>query len=336
MSTLRINDGRRGWDATRQWADRFFFEPAGPLGLALCRVWIYGFLVWDLRRYDYSHWAGVTPELWKPIVLLSWLPGPIVSSELLGGAQLVLMAALALCCLGLCFRWASIAAFFLALFVYGIPHCFGKVGHSQTLTIFALGIFAMSHAGRVWSLDAWIARRRGRPPAPPVSSEYQWPVRLMQVLMATVFLAAGIAKLRLTGPAWAYSDQLQNILLGAFYIGKRPPTNLGLWIAQYPLLCKVLATLTLAVELGAPLALWSRRWRWLIIPGLLGMQLGIYFAMGITFWHYVALYFIWIEWNEVAAAVARWRKAPTVKRGPGPPMPHFRKHPQRQPVRGNA
>jgi hypothetical protein len=307
------------WRCAAAWqtrVDRFFFEPAGPVGLILCRIWIYGFLLWDSRRLDHSHWAEITPALWKPILLLSWLPGP-VPSELLLAAQYALMAALALCCVGLGFRWASVAAFVLGLFVYGLPHCFGKVGHSQTLTIFTLGIFALSHAGRVGSLDAWIARWLGRPAAPAQSSEYQWPVRLMQALMATVFLAAGVAKLRQTGLAWAWSDQMQNILLGSFYIGKRPPTNLGLWIAQYPVLCQILATLTLVVELGAPAAIWSRRARWLVIPGLLGMQLGIYLAMGIPFWHYVALYFIWIEWNEIASKVARL-KAPTIGRGAMP------------------
>jgi hypothetical protein len=200
------------------------------------------------------------------------------------------------------------------------------VGHAQTLSVFVLGIFALSHAGRVGSLDAWIGRLRGRPLAPPISSEYQWPVRLIQALMATVFLAAGVAKLRLSGLAWVYSDHMQNTLLECYYLGKNPPTQLGQWVAQQPLLPNLLAGASLLVELTAPVALWSRRYRWLVIPGLLGMQVGIYLAMGISFWHYIALYFVWIEWNDLAAAIGRWRQKINVTetRPPtGPARPWF-------------
>ncbi len=309
MNIFLKADGLPGARQTRQWIDRFYFEPAGPLGLALCRVWIYGFLLRDCARFDYADWAETTPQMWKPIWLFAWLPGPVFSSELIAGAQAAFMLALALCCLGLCFRWVSISAFALGVLVYGLPHCFGKVGHAQTLSVFVLGIFALSHAGHAMSLDAWIARLRGRPAAPVASSEYQWPVRLMQALMATVFLAAGLAKLRLSGLAWVYSDHMQNTLLECYYLGKTPPTSLGPWVAQYPLLPKLLAGVSLLAELTAPLALFSRRYRWLVIPSLAGMQLGIYLVMGISFWHYLALYFVWIEWNEIAAWVASRRTA---------------------------
>ena len=78
----------------------------------------------------------------------------------------------------------------------------------------------MSHAGRIWSMDAWLAARRGKPEPQAASSEYRWPVTLMQALMATVFMAAGIAKLRQSGLAWIFSDQLQNLLLDGYYVGR--------------------------------------------------------------------------------------------------------------------
>jgi hypothetical protein len=304
---LKAN-GLRGARSARQWIDHFYFEPTGPLGLALCRVWIYGFLLRDCGRFEYADWADATPGMWKPIWLFAWLPGPVVSSDFMAGAQLAFMAALALCCVGLCFRWSSIAAFALGLVVYGLPHCFGKVGHAQTLSVFVLGIFALSHAAHAWSLDAWISRLRGRPVPPQISSEYQWPVRLMQALMATVFLAAGLAKLRHSGLAWIYSDHMQNTLLECYYLGKTPPTRLGPWVAQQPLLPNLLAGVSLVAELTAPVALLSRRYRWLVIPSLAGMQLGIYYVMGISFWHYLALYFVWVEWNELAAWIGNRRK----------------------------
>ena len=279
------------------WLARFYFQPTGPAGLAICRAWLYGFLAFDCWRVDYSRWAEFSQEFWHPIWLFAWLDRPAFTAELLHTAQLAYIFALAACSAGLWFRVSSGAAFVLALSLYGLQNCFGKVDHSQTLSVFALGIFALSHAGRVWSLDAWIARRRGRP-APELSSEYQWPIRLLQALMATVFLAAGIAKLRWSGLGWIISDNLRNILLTPYYTSEELP-SLAYWIAQYPLMCKVMAGLTVLVELTAPLAVFSRRYRWFVIPSLLAMQLGIYFAMNISFWPYLALYVVWIEWNEL-------------------------------------
>ncbi len=304
MSIFRGISRRLSAASVAAWLERFYFEPAGPVGLVLCRVWIYGVLLNDCRRADYSRWSELTPELWQPILLFSWLPGPIFSSELLRGAQYLYMGLLLCCCLGLCFRWASIGVFGLALFLCGLPNCYGKVDHAGTLTIFALAILACSHAGRIGSVDAWIARWRGGTAQPAVSSEYQWPLRLLQALMATVFMAAGIAKLSYSGLAWIASDNMQNVLLACYYTGKDPPTQIGLWVAQIPWLCQALAAMTVFVELTAPLALISRRYRWFVIPSLLGMQLGIYYVMGINFWHYVMLYFIWIEWNEITAWIA--------------------------------
>ncbi len=310
--------------AAAAWIERFYFQPAGPAGLALCRMWVYGALLLDCIRFDVSRWADATPALWKPVLLFAWLPGPILTSEMIRAAQGAYMLLLGLCCLGLCFRWASRMAVPLALLVYGLPNCFGKVDHSQTLSVFALAIFALSHAGRVWSADARIARWRGQSPPPLESSEYQWPVRLLQALLSTVFLAAGIAKLRASGLGWITSDHLQNTLLSCYYVGSAPPTRLGLWVAQFPWLCHALAGLTIVIELTAPLALFSRRYRWLVIPSLFGMQLGIYLVMGISFWQYLILYFVWIEWNELAAWIGRrMRPATNPRKGKVPSEPAF-------------
>jgi hypothetical protein len=304
VNTFRRLDGWAGARRWRDWLQRFYFEPTRPEGLALCRVWIYGYLFVSCLRRDYSQWGEATPELWQPIWLFAWLPGP-PAAEALAALQVGFLFALAMCCTGFCFRGAAIAAFVLSLAVYGLPNCFGKVNHAQTLSVFALAVFALSHAGRVWSVDAWFARRRCVQPAPALSAEYQWPVRLLQALMATVFMAAGIAKLRESGLAWIYSDNMQNTLLEGYYIGRDLPTNLGLAVAQFPLLCQVLAGTSILLELTAPLALWSRPYRRFVIPGLFAMQLGIYLTMAIGFWQFLALYVVWIEWNELAALVSR-------------------------------
>jgi hypothetical protein len=267
-------------------------------------LWIYGYLFYDCTRREFSRWAEYPAELWEPIWLLAWLREPPFSTEFLWSLQVAYLAVLALCCIGLCFRLVAPAALTMGVLLYAVPNCFGKIDHSYTLAVFFLGILTVSHAGRVWSVDAWLAAWRGQADPPAASSEYRWPVTLMQALMATVFMAAGIAKLRQSGLAWVFSDQLQNLLLDSYYVGREMPTDLGRWIGQYPLLCRFLAGMTVFVELTAPLALLSRRYRWFVIPSLFGMQLGIYVVMGITFWQFLGMYVVWIDWNGLAGSLA--------------------------------
>jgi hypothetical protein len=291
-----------------RWFERLYFAPCQPAALAICRIWIYGYLLMNCLRMNYARWAEFPAELWEPVGVLAWLDAPPGPFELIWSWQTAYQIILLLCCLGFWFRIAAPAAFGMGLFLYALPNCFGKVDHSHTLAVFFLGILALSHAGRVWSVDAWLAAesRAAKPPA--TSSEYRWPVTLLQALMATVFMAAGIAKLRQSGLAWIFSDQLQNLLLDSYYVGREMPTDLARWIAQYPLLCQFAAGMTIVIELTAPLALFSRRYRWFVIPGLFGMQIGIYLVMGITFWQFLGLYVVWIDWNRLMDRLAGFHR----------------------------
>jgi hypothetical protein len=84
----------------------------------------------------------------------------------------------------------------------------------------------------------------------------------MTWLTATCYVLAGLAKLKLAGPVWlegdllraqvAY-DNLRKIELGSSY------ATLGAALVHYAAPFLVLAVLTVALELGAPVALLGRR-----------------------------------------------------------------------------
>ena len=71
-----------------------------------------------------------------------------------------------------------------------------------------------------------------------------------------------------------------------------------MWIAQHGWLCQLLACSAVVLETAAPLALFSRRLRWIIAPGLLAMQLGISVLLD-AFEPYYVLYAFWIPWDRI-------------------------------------
>jgi hypothetical protein len=276
------------------WFERYFLAPAHPAGLAICRIGFYGYLLYRVATHSLVLWAQAPPGLWKPVLLFRWLPGPIQSPEVLLVCQALLLIALACCVLGVWMRYAAPAAFVLGTLYLGLPQCYGKAAHNETLGVLVLGVLAISYSADALSLTAW---RRGR--LAPASGEYRWPLALVQTLMCVIFFAAGVAKLRASGLAWIFSDNMQNTLIRNHYTGHEPPITIGLWVARYPALCQALAGVSLLAECAAPLALFSRRLRWLIVPALLGMQVGIYVTMGLLFGYYWVCYLFWIPWSEL-------------------------------------
>jgi uncharacterized membrane protein YphA (DoxX/SURF4 family) len=304
--------------------ERFFFAETGPQGLAIIRVVFYSFVAWNAYFRGVAKWASAPSALWKPVAPLAWLPEPIFSSEVLEGVQVSLCAACICCALGLGYRFFAMAAVPLALVFFGLPNSFGKINHGSTLAMIALLVFAVSKAEAAWSVDAWLKRRHGLP-APAPSAEFNWPLRTMQVMFALVMFGAGLSKLRTAGLEWALSDNLLYTMLKRHYQGEAQQAGtLSLYLISHPWLCRLLAAGSLLVELTAPLALISRRYRWFVIPSLLSMQVGIYFTMHISFHYFMLLYIVWVEWNELFAWMRSWY--PTPPRGTDfpatlPPVP---------------
>lgn len=191
----------------------------------------------------------------------------------------------------------------LGAYLLGLIQCFGKTHHFDFPALIVLGILALSRCGDGFSVDRWLRTRfataRGEV-APEVrsSGEYTWPIRLVWVLSTLVFFAAGVSKLRRSGLAWILSDNMRYVLLSHHY-SHMPPTSWGLYVAQISWASKALGLLTILFETGAPLALWSRTLRWIFIPGLLMMQIGILLLTGafVPYWY---LYVFWVPWDRLA------------------------------------
>ena len=299
----------------RQRWNRFWFEPASPSNLGLCRIAFYGTLVILYAGTDSRGWASVPDVFWMPITLFKLLAIPVLSPTTLGWLDAVWILSLVLACLGVATRWTSLAAFLAGAYILGLPHNFGKTHHFDTVVVLTLGIMAVARAGDAWSVDRMLRRRKARcNEAEPPHAEYTWPVRLVWTAMATAFFAAGVSKLRVSGLEWIFSDNLRFELI-RHQFDHHPLTHWGPWLAQFPNLTRLMAGASVALELSAPLALLSRRLRAVIVPSLVLLQASILVLMGVSFVPYLAVYAFWVPWDRVLSLT--W--VPHRRRAPGTP-----------------
>lgn len=172
------------------------------------------------------------------------------------------------------------AALLLAVLSY--RNSWGMIFHNDNLLVLHAGVIALAPAADARSLDA---RRRETPAG--ASWRYGWPVQLLSATTVATYFVAGVAKVK--GPlgwGWASGASLRSQVLadglrkellgdGASSLAHRLHDADRLWGAM--------AAGSLAVELGAPVALVSRRLGRLWAVAAWGMHVGIKVIMGITF-----------------------------------------------------
>lgn len=279
--------------------DGFWFEPVGPANLGFLRVVFYGGILWLYGVWwhvDYSAWGDVSDAFWMPIHLFRVLGLSAASPDVLGMLQGTWLIAVALACIGLWTRPATWVALLTGAYLLALPHNFGKIHHADAIVAITLGTMAFARCGDAWSVDRLLDRwRHPRGAEIPASGEYSWPVKLAWTLVTLLFLGAGVSKLRHSGLAWIFSDNMQILLL-------RHRAPLGEFVAQWGWIPVTMAFITVLFEVAAPLALFSRRARAVLIPGLFSMQIGIALLMHVTFTQFILLYLFWVPW----VAVGRW------------------------------
>jgi hypothetical protein len=294
----------RTWDA---W-NAFWFSPGSASTLGTCRLLFFGALfVWQLP-HDYSPWGGYSSAFWMPIWLFDTLGLPAFSPSTIGWMQAVWKATLFLSAIGLFARPAMIVAFVVGTYLMGLPHNFGQTQHFDTLVVFASGALALSRAADACSVDALIASAvRGEAPRAD-HAEYTWPIRFVWVMMTLIFCAAGISKLRHSGLEWVFSDNLSLLLLRQQYhlSDGEPLTRWGVAVANHAWASRGLAAASVAVETMFPLALFSRRARYVLVPAGLSFLAGIRLLMGPTFEQFMICYVFWLPWSRLYLPGMQW------------------------------
>ena len=284
---------------------RFWFAPASPWPLGLCRAWFFAtFYILFLHRWDQRIYAFFPEGFYQPRSFYAWLSLAPVDAATFDWLVTGLEWAVLLAALGLCTRLATAASLALGLYVIGYQFNYGYLHWAHAIAPIIMGVFALAPSGEALSIDAWL-RQRDTGRRPRSGGQYRWPIQLARLIFVSIFLAAGLSKLRIAGLAWVASDTLRNYLLENQYIFQdaaaaswgRPVVD---WLVLRPGWCRALAGLSLTLELSAPLALLSRRARLVLIPALFAFQVGNALLLYQDFFFaYLGVYAFWLPWQRL-------------------------------------
>ena len=282
--------------------DRFWFADAPAPRLALLRILVGGFVFVDLAgRYRILARVGETsPSLFDPVGVASVLAAPITPAAYRGLLVLTLAVNVAFV---LGWRYRHSGPLFAALLLASLSYrnSWSMIYHSEDLLVLHVLILGLAPAADALSVDALLSSsgaarepslvvRRARDPAGDWA--YGYALRLLCAVTVATYLVAAVAKL--AGPlGWGWAsgaalrgqiavDALRKELLG----GGATPLAFALY--DHVRVLAAVAVGSLAVELGAPLALLSPRLGRLWAVGAFLMHWGILLIMGITFEYHLS------------------------------------------------
>lgn len=241
----------------RSWGQRWddLVQPVAPaerLASVRILVGVFALIYTSIRSVALAQVAHHDPTDFEPAGLVRLLSAPLPPWLVYGAVGLTLLMAIPFL-LGWFFRITGPIFALSLVWVLSYRNSFGMIFHTENLLALHVVILALSNSAAAWSLDA---RRKKTVPEP--SRQFGFALQVMGVVAACAYVLAGIAKLKVSGVAWASGDILRNhiahdnlrkLLLGD---GHSP---LGAWAVTRSWMFPPLALMTFVFELGAPIAL---------------------------------------------------------------------------------
>jgi hypothetical protein len=175
-------------------------------------------------------------------------------------------------------------------------------------------VLAVSACGDALSIDRLLGARKGQAEAAE-SGSYNWPVKLIQLSYALMFLFAVWNKLSEDGLEWIFSENMRNTLLVRNFVHEPHPTWLGPLVAQHRALWIAgAAGIVLAQATAIGLVFVRQRYvRGALFALLWGFIAGRTLLMGMPEPIFAILALVFVDWN---ALIAR-RNLPRASRPPG-------------------
>lgn len=256
--------------------------PARRLAVARLAVGLFATLWLAGISIDLLARAGFDPARFDPVGLATWtgrVPPAAVGVVLV--ATLVLGVAWVL---GLRYRVLA-PGFAVGLgWLLSYRNSWGHLSHGEHLLVLHVAILSLAPAADALRAGARRGDRRAEPPRD--DTRYGWPLRLLALVTVSTYAIAGLAKLRGGGWAWLSGDTVRlHVANEALRVGLVGGTvsPLATWLVPHAWLFAIAAWGTVALELGAPLAVVGGRLRTAWIGGIWAMHVGIAAAMGIVF-----------------------------------------------------
>jgi hypothetical protein len=252
--------------------DRYWFGEASLVRLGAFRVVMMltaAYAVFQHRDTLLVQVASGTPEYvqraWNPIYSFQVLGVGTPSAALASALFTATLVAIALGAAGLFTRATCALAALLTWFELGTVYSLGQPHHDCIALV--LGLFALPFApsGARVSLDALLARLRGRA-LPDTAAWAALPWRFTQVTAALGYFFAGASKLAIGGWTWLNGYSLQAIMLHCH--GDWTP-----FFARSVLACRVMSLGLVLVQATFPIALFWKRSRWFYVPAAVSFHL---------------------------------------------------------------
>ncbi len=258
--------------------NRWFFAPAPAERLAAIRILVGLFAFgWVTARLPEIYRVASLPTGFRPYGLVRIASEPLPPAVVLA-IGIATSAVLALFVLGVAYRVTAPIAAVALTFTLGYRNSWGMPFHTENLLVLHVIALSFAPAADVWA----VARGRNR----SSTTGYGWPLKLMLALTASTYVLAGIAKLRLSGIDWIDGETLRNHIatdnLRKLLFGDTT-APLATTLLGHPSLLAMFSVMSIALELGAPIALFHQRLgRWWAV-GVWGFHVGVVLLMNIWF-----------------------------------------------------
>ncbi len=290
----------------------YWSAPGGRRAAAIVRIAIAASVMWTLWRLGAGGWAAEAESaprtLYRPVGLWMLFGKTAPAPALIDALRVVAWVATGSMLIGLWSRASTAVSLVSALLVASFAVSFSPTwSHDHNVPFLAQIAFLGARGGDAYSVDAWLRRRRGLPPA-VAAGGYQWSLRLCQLAVALMFLSACVFKLGAGGGTlrWALSDNLRHQLLSRFDLIGVPRTAAADWLLAAPWRWQTAALLNLvsqAMPIGAVFAV-RRPW--------LRAAFGAFFvvetvALGVVMdlWnlHWLPLVAVFVDWDRLLGSV---------------------------------
>ncbi len=282
---------------------RALFPRTPATRLAALRILVAGFgVVYLLSRVPHlTSFAHFSVRSFRPVGPIAVLSEPLPAGAVVGLFAVAVLSGVA-ATIGFRYRLSGPIFGLSLLWVLSYRNSWGMIFHTENLLVLHALIIGLAPAADAWSLD----QKGASPPAP--SRRYGWAVRAMVLVVLLSYVVAGVAKLRAAGWAWTSGEELRSHIafdavrkleLGSIH------SPLGAALVPHVWAFPPLAWLTLAFELGAPLALLGGRWArgWALTAW--GFHVGVLALMAIVF-PYALLGVAFAPLFEVERLFERW------------------------------
>ncbi len=263
--------------------------PAIPLArVAVFRVLIYGFVVWDIFNLTNDvipH--GYAVEFYDPLWIGRNLPFPEPSVAWAITMQWLLVGFCVLAAVGIAPRISGFAVAILFLAWMENSQGFSYVSHDHMALIVAT--WALPTIGAARFFDTRTSRAAG------------WGLRVIQVATVLTYFGSVFSKIATNGSFWAWPNS--SVFTWAFM---RRGSEFIVWTLNYPWLLKTAQWGLYIIEIISPVVFFLRgKWRYTFIALFFVFHAATWLALGIHFLPTVVCWFAFFPLEKIPPALRK-------------------------------